>query len=131
MPGGHRGLGLVLLTLLSGGFGASVGLEAAYTQLGAALASRLGGLFGLRRDDVRTLVGLERVEVKLIGRDRLCLRLVEIFAARGHPGQCAPSGTNGIMRRRSPSGTRLSRIAEISSGRYSLIHASNEASSSA
>src|SRR5499433_1508307 len=50
-------LGLVLLTLLSGGFGASVGLEAAYTQLGAALASRLGRWLGLRRDDVRTLVG--------------------------------------------------------------------------
>jgi chloride channel protein, CIC family len=50
-------LGLVLLTLLSGGFGASVGLEAAYTQLGAALASRLGRSVGLRRDDMRTLVG--------------------------------------------------------------------------
>jgi CIC family chloride channel protein len=50
-------LGLVLLTLLSGGFGASVGLEAAYTQIGAALASRLGRSVGLRRDDVRTLVG--------------------------------------------------------------------------
>ena len=50
-------VGLVLQTLLSGGFGASVGLEAAYTQLGAALASRLGRSMDLRRDDVRTLVG--------------------------------------------------------------------------
>jgi chloride channel protein, CIC family len=50
-------LGLVWVTLLSGGFGASVGLEAAYTQLGAALASRFGRLADLRRDDVRTLVG--------------------------------------------------------------------------
>ncbi len=50
-------LGLVAATLLSGGFGASVGLEAAYTQLGAALASRLGRWVELRRDDVRTLVG--------------------------------------------------------------------------
>ena len=50
-------LGVVLLTLLSGGFGASVGLEAAYTQIGAALASRLGRSVGLRRDDIRTLVG--------------------------------------------------------------------------
>jgi CIC family chloride channel protein len=50
-------LGLVALTLLSGGFGASVGLEAAYTQLGAALASRFGRWAELRRDDVRTLVG--------------------------------------------------------------------------
>ena len=50
-------VGLVLVTLLSAGFGASVGLEAAYTQIGAALASRLGRSIGLRRDDVRTLVG--------------------------------------------------------------------------
>lgn len=50
-------LGLVAATLLSGGFGASVGLEAAYTQLGAALASRVGRSVELRRDDVRTLVG--------------------------------------------------------------------------
>ena len=50
-------LGLVAATLLSGGFGASVGLEAAYTQLGAALASRFGRWADLRRDDVRTLVG--------------------------------------------------------------------------
>ena len=50
-------LGLVGVTLLSAGFGASVGLEAAYTQLGAALASRLGRSIDLRRDDVRTLVG--------------------------------------------------------------------------
>lgn len=50
-------LGLVAATLLSGGFGASVGMEAAYTQLGAALASRLGITVALRRDDVRILVG--------------------------------------------------------------------------
>jgi chloride channel protein, CIC family len=50
-------LGLVGVTILSGGFGASVGLEAAYTQLGAALGSRLGRSVELRRDDVRTLVG--------------------------------------------------------------------------
>jgi CIC family chloride channel protein len=50
-------IGLVLVTILSGGFGASVGLEAAYTQMGTALASRLARALGLRRDDVRTLVG--------------------------------------------------------------------------
>jgi CIC family chloride channel protein len=50
-------IGLVAVTLLSGGFGASVGLEAAYTQLGAAMGSRLGRQVGLRRDDIRTLVG--------------------------------------------------------------------------
>src|SRR5258707_1296245 len=50
-------IGLAFVTVLSGGFGASVGLEAAYTQLGAAAGSRLGRRIGLRRDDVRTLVG--------------------------------------------------------------------------
>ena len=50
-------LGLVWVTILSGGFGASVGMEAAYTQLGAAMASRLGRSVELRRDDMRTLVG--------------------------------------------------------------------------
>ncbi|HTV87516.1 MAG TPA: chloride channel protein [Stellaceae bacterium] len=50
-------IGLVAVTLLSGGFGASVGMEAAYTQLGAAMGSRLGVRLALRRDDVRTLVG--------------------------------------------------------------------------
>ncbi|HZU91121.1 MAG TPA: chloride channel protein [Stellaceae bacterium] len=50
-------IGLVIVTVLSGGFGASVGLEAAYTQMGSALASRLARLLRLRRDDVRTLVG--------------------------------------------------------------------------
>ncbi|HVI87378.1 MAG TPA: chloride channel protein [Dongiaceae bacterium] len=50
-------LGLVLLTILSGGFGASVGLEAAYTQLGASLGSKLGLGLKLRREDIRLLVG--------------------------------------------------------------------------
>lgn len=44
-------------TILSNGFGASVGLEAAYTQIGAALASRFGRMFRLRRNDLRLLVG--------------------------------------------------------------------------
>jgi CIC family chloride channel protein len=49
--------GLALLTVLSGGVGASVGLEAAFTQLGGSFGSRLGRLLYLRRADVRTLVG--------------------------------------------------------------------------
>jgi len=44
-------------TMLSNGVGASVGLEAGYTQIGAALASRLGRMFRLRRNDLRLLVG--------------------------------------------------------------------------
>ncbi len=51
------GLGVVLQTMLSNGFGASVGLEAGYTQMGSALASRLGRMFRLRRNDLRLLVG--------------------------------------------------------------------------
>ena len=44
-------------TLLSNGFGASVGLEAAYTQMGAGSGSQLGKVLRLRRADIRTLVG--------------------------------------------------------------------------
>jgi CIC family chloride channel protein len=44
-------------TILSNGFGASVGLEAAYAQLGGAVASLTGGLLNLRRPDLRNLVG--------------------------------------------------------------------------
>ncbi len=50
-------LRLTGLTILSAGFGASVGLEAAYTQLGAGTASRLGRMLHLRRNDLRTFVG--------------------------------------------------------------------------
>ena len=48
---------LVLQTVLSNGSGASLGLEAGYTQIGSALASRLGRSFRLRRADLRVLVG--------------------------------------------------------------------------
>lgn len=44
-------------TILSNGFGASVGLEAAYAQLGGALASVTGIALGQRRSDIRMLVG--------------------------------------------------------------------------
>ena len=48
---------VVTQTILSNGFGASVGLEAGYTQIGSALASRLGRMFRVRRNDLRLLVG--------------------------------------------------------------------------
>ncbi|MBS0199002.1 MAG: chloride channel protein [Proteobacteria bacterium] len=44
-------------TLLSNGFGASVGLEAAYAQMGGGIGSQLGRVLRLRRNDMRTLVG--------------------------------------------------------------------------
>jgi hypothetical protein len=44
-------------TIISNGFGASVGLEAGYTQLVAGVASRLGVGFRLRRADLRMIVG--------------------------------------------------------------------------
>jgi chloride channel protein, CIC family len=44
-------------SIISNGFGASVGLEAAYAQLGAAIASLTGGALNLRRSDLRTFVG--------------------------------------------------------------------------
>ena len=48
---------VVAQTLLSNGVGASVGLEAGYTQIGSAMASRLGRLLRVRRADLRLLVG--------------------------------------------------------------------------
>ena len=44
-------------TIWSSGVGASVGLEAGYTQLASGIASRIGNAFHLRRGDLRILVG--------------------------------------------------------------------------
>ena len=44
-------------TMWSSGVGASVGLEAGYTQIAAGIASRIGNAFRLRRGDLRILVG--------------------------------------------------------------------------
>src|SRR6202042_2896691 len=44
-------------TVVSNGFGASVGLEAAYAQMGGAIASITGRFLNLRRSDLRTWVG--------------------------------------------------------------------------
>ena len=44
-------------TVWSSGVGASVGLEAGYTQLAGGIASRIGAAFRLRRADLRVLVG--------------------------------------------------------------------------
>ncbi|MBV8684249.1 MAG: chloride channel protein [Caulobacteraceae bacterium] len=49
---------VVVQSLCSNGFGASVGLEAAYAQMGAAIASWTGGTLNLRRSDLRTFVGV-------------------------------------------------------------------------
>ncbi|MGA3398775.1 MAG: chloride channel protein [Acetobacteraceae bacterium] len=48
---------VVLQTIMSNGVGASIGLEAGYTQIGSAVASRLGKMFRVRRNDLRVLVG--------------------------------------------------------------------------
>jgi CIC family chloride channel protein len=50
-------LGVGLETMVSNGAGASIGLEAGYTQVGAGAASRLGDILRLRRNDLRILVG--------------------------------------------------------------------------
>ncbi len=44
-------------TIWSSGVGASVGLEAGYTQAASGIASRIGNAFRLRRGDLRILVG--------------------------------------------------------------------------
>ncbi|MGA9866258.1 MAG: chloride channel protein, partial [Acetobacteraceae bacterium] len=48
---------VMLQTIISNGVGASIGLEAGYTQMGAGLASRIGRSFRVRRSDMRLLVG--------------------------------------------------------------------------
>jgi CIC family chloride channel protein len=48
---------VVAQTIISNGVGASIGLEAGYTQIGSALASRFGRMFRVRRNDLRLLVG--------------------------------------------------------------------------
>lgn len=48
---------VVIQNLVSNGFGASVGLEAGYTQIAAGLASKIGLKLKLRRSDLRVLVG--------------------------------------------------------------------------
>jgi chloride channel protein, CIC family len=54
-PGGS--FYIVAQTLVSNAFGASVGLEAAYTQFCSAFGSLLGRALGARRSDMRLLVG--------------------------------------------------------------------------
>jgi chloride channel protein, CIC family len=48
---------VALQTVWSSGVGASVGMEAGYTQLASGIASRIGRAFRLRRADLRILVG--------------------------------------------------------------------------
>ncbi len=48
---------VAIQNLVSNGFGASVGLEAGYTQLSSGIASKIGLLLQLRRSDLRILVG--------------------------------------------------------------------------
>ena len=53
----HGSLIVALQTIWSSGVGASVGLEAGYTQLASGIASVIGQAFRLRRADMRILVG--------------------------------------------------------------------------
>ncbi|EWY38746.1 chloride channel protein [Skermanella stibiiresistens SB22] len=48
---------LTISTLISNGCGASVGMEAAYTQTGSGLSSAVGQVIRLRRGDLRILTG--------------------------------------------------------------------------
>jgi CIC family chloride channel protein len=48
---------VALQTIISNGFGASVGLEAAYAQMGGVAGSATGRVLNLRRNDLRTFVG--------------------------------------------------------------------------
>ena len=60
LHGGRMSFGgslyITVQTVLSSGFGASVGLEAGYTQIGSAFASLMGRGLAARRNDMRLLV---------------------------------------------------------------------------
>ena len=49
--------GVGLETMISNGAGASIGLEAGYSQVGAGIASHIGQQLRLRRNDLRLMVG--------------------------------------------------------------------------
>jgi CIC family chloride channel protein len=53
----YGSLSVALQTVWSSGVGASVGLEAGYTQLASGIASWIGRAFRLRRRDLRLMVG--------------------------------------------------------------------------
>lgn len=59
--GGHMSLTdsviVAVQNLISNGFGASVGLEAGYTQISAGIASKFGSKLKFRREDLRIMVG--------------------------------------------------------------------------
>ncbi|MCX5514615.1 chloride channel protein [Kaistia algarum] len=61
LRGGQMSLGdslrVGLENVVSNGFGASVGLEAGYTQVSSGIASTIGMRLGLRRTDLRLAVG--------------------------------------------------------------------------
>ncbi|WP_174803648.1 chloride channel protein [Martelella limonii] len=61
LHGGHLSfkdsLVITLQTIISNGFGASVGLEAAYAQMGGAFGSKLSAFLHARRSDMRLLLG--------------------------------------------------------------------------
>ncbi|PRX04657.1 UNVERIFIED_ORG: CIC family chloride channel protein [Martelella mediterranea] len=61
LHGGHLSfydsLVITLQTVVSNGFGASVGLEAAYVQMGGAFGSKLSAFLHARRSDMRLLLG--------------------------------------------------------------------------
>jgi chloride channel protein, CIC family len=51
------GAAVALQSIISNGFGGSVGLEAGYTQAGSGLSSTVGQQLKLRRNDLRVMVG--------------------------------------------------------------------------
>ena len=103
MAGGSRLRDSLLVTgqtFLSNGFGASVGLEAAYAQIGGGLASLLGRWLSLRRGDLRTLVGAgagrgdRRRLRRAADRRLLCLRDRDrrLYAGRDRAGRRRRAG---------------------------------------
>jgi len=82
------------------GVGASVGLEAGYTQFASGIASRIGNAFHLRRGDLRILVGCggrgrHRRRFRRAARRRL-LRF-ELIIGSYSPSSLAPVGLSALI----------------------------------
>jgi hypothetical protein len=88
----NDGLVVVAQNLVSNGFGASVGLEAGYTQIAGGAASRLGRIFGLRRGGPARAGGLRcrrrhrRRLRRPADRRLLCVRAGDRHLLHRHPG---------------------------------------------
>ena len=120
---------VMVQTILSNSVGASIGLEAGFTQIGSAVASRLGRSFRVRRSDLRLLVGCGAAAAigaafnapltgafyafELVIGTYSLVNLAPVVAAigLGHRGRPADPGRQRRVRHAHPDGDRAGRLS--------------------